>query len=161
MDVIGKLIASVTPKDFKNTKILLFILAIAIHNFPEGIASGLGFGTGDITNALMIAGGIALQNIPEGMVVIAPMVSVGISPRRALFYAVLTGLVEIFGTLIGYLAITVTKALLPFLLAFAAGTMLYIICGEMIPEICKENNKDNMYCLLFGFSFMLTLSVLV
>ena len=82
-------------------KVLLFVLAIAIHNFPEGIAAGVGFGSENSAEALLIAGGIALQNIPEGMVIVAPMLAAGISRRRTFLYAALTGVVEIVGTLLG------------------------------------------------------------
>lgn len=84
------------------SKVLLFVLAIAIHNLPEGIAAGVGFGSGDTTQALIIAGGIALQNIPEGMVIIAPMLAAGIRSGKTFILAMITGLVEVVGTLIGY-----------------------------------------------------------
>ena len=115
-------------------KVLLFVMAIAIHNLPEGIAAGVGFGSGDTSGALIIAGGIALQNIPEGMVIIAPMLASGVSKKRTLLIASLTGLVEVVGTLIGYFAVSISSTILPFALAFAGGTMLYVISDEMIPE---------------------------
>jgi ZIP family zinc transporter len=87
------------------SKVLLFVTAIAIHNLPEGIAAGVSFGAGNDAHALVIAGGIALQNIPEGMVIIAPMLSAGVSPKRTLICAMLTGLVEVVGTLLGYFAV--------------------------------------------------------
>ena len=108
-------------------KVLLFVMAIAIHNLPEGIAAGVGFGSGDTTQALLIAGGIALQNIPEGMVIIGPMLSAGVSPRRTFVCAMATGLIEVVGTLIGYFAVSVASVILPFALAFAGGTMLYVV----------------------------------
>ena len=83
------------------SKVLLFVSAIAIHNLPEGIAAGVGFGSGDTHRAFLIAGGIALQNIPEGMVIIAPMLAAGVSKKRTLVCALLTGVVEVVGTLIG------------------------------------------------------------
>ena len=116
------------------SKVLLFVTAIAIHNLPEGIAAGVSFGSGDVSQALMIAGGIALQNIPEGMVIIGPMLAAGVSPGRTFICAMITGLVEVVGTLIGYLAVSVSAFILPFGLAFAGGTMLYVISDEMIPE---------------------------
>ena len=143
-------------------KILLFVLAIAIHNLPEGIAAGVGFGTGNDSEALMIAGGIALQNIPEGMVIIGPMLSIGISKRRAFLYAALTGVVEIVGTLIGYLAVRISGAILPFALAFAGGTMLYVISDEMIPEThAHGSQRGATYALLFGFCLMLVVDILL
>ena len=108
----------------KLSKVLLFVTAIAIHNLPEGIAAGVSFGSGNNGEALLIAGGIALQNIPEGMVIIAPMLAAGVSPKRTFLLAMATGLIEVVGTLLGYLAVTVASAILPFALAFAGGTML-------------------------------------
>lgn len=142
----------------KLSKILLFVIAIAIHNFPEGIAAGVGFGTGDTASALTIAGGIALQNIPEGMVIIAPMLATGISRSRTLIIALFTGAIEVFGTLIGYFATSISDAVLPFALAFAGGTMLYVISDEMIPETHSHGSESGAtYALLIGFSFMLAL----
>ena len=140
----------------KLNKILLFVLAIAIHNLPEGIAAGVGFGSGNTAEAFLIAGGIALQNIPEGMVIIAPMLATGISPKKTFLYAALTGVVEIVGTMIGYFAVSVATAILPFALAFAGGTMLYIISDEMIPEThAHGHERGATYALLIGFCLML------
>ncbi len=137
-------------------KILLFVLAIAIHNFPEGIAAGVGFGTGNDADAITIAGGIALQNIPEGMVIIGPMISVGIGKGKTFLIAAATGLIEVVGTLIGYCFVSLSTAILPFALAFAGGTMLYIISDEMIPEThAHGNERASTYALLFGFLLML------
>ena len=142
-------------------KVLLFVLAIAIHNLPEGIAAGVSFGTGNNAEALLIAGGIALQNIPEGMVIIAPMLNAGISPRRTFLCALATGLIEVVGTLIGYFAVTIASAILPFALAFAGGTMLYVISDEMIPETHHEDSSAATYALLVGFCVMLASDVLL
>ena len=143
-------------------KVLLFVTAIAIHNLPEGIAAGVGFGSGDMSQALMIAGGIALQNIPEGMVIIGPMLAAGMKPRRTFFCAMLTGLVEVLGTLIGYLAVSVASAILPFALAFAGGTMLYVVSDEMIPEThAHGSERGATYALLAGFCIMLISDVLL
>jgi ZIP family zinc transporter len=137
-------------------KVLLFVMAIAIHNFPEGIAAGVGFGSGNTTDALIIAGGIALQNIPEGMVIIGPMLAAGISRKRTFICAMATGLVEVVGTLVGYLAVTVAQVILPFALAFAGGTMLYVISDEMIPEThAHGSERGATYALLVGFCLML------
>jgi len=137
-------------------KVLLFVIAIAIHNLPEGIAAGVGFGTGNTAEALTIAGGIALQNIPEGMVIIAPMIAAGMSGGRTFIIAFLTGVVEVVGTLLGYFAVSVSTAVLPFALAFAGGTMLYVISDEMIPEThAHGNERGATYSLLLGFCVML------
>lgn len=138
------------------SKVLLFVMAIAIHNLPEGIAAGVGFGSGDTSQALIIAGGIALQNIPEGMVIIGPMLSAGVTPKKTVICAMITGLVEVIGTLIGYFAVSVSVAILPFALAFAGGTMLYVISDEMIPETHSHGNERGAtYALLVGFCVML------
>ena len=137
-------------------KVLLFVMAIAIHNFPEGIAAGVGFGSENTTQAFLIAGGIALQNIPEGMVIIAPMLSSGVSPKKTLIIAMLTGLVEVAGTFIGYFAVSVSAIILPFALAFAGGTMLYVVSDEMIPETHSHGSERGAtYALLAGFCLML------
>lgn len=142
-------------------KVLLFVIAIAIHNLPEGIAAGVGFGSGDTSQALIIAGGIALQNIPEGMVIIGPMLAAGISPKKTFIFASITGLVEVLGTLIGYFAVSVSTAILPFALSFAGGTMLYIISDEMIPETHSHGNeRPATYALLIGFCLMLVTDTL-
>ena len=144
------------------SKVILFVTAIAIHNLPEGIAAGVSFGTEDTTQALLIAGGIALQNIPEGMVVIGPMLAAGVSPRKTFVIGMLTGLVEVVGTLIGYFAVSVAAVILPFALAFAGGTMLYVISDEMIPEThAHGNERGATYALLVGFCLMLGMDVLL
>ena len=144
------------------SKIMLFVLAIGIHNLPEGIAAGVGFSSGNGTEGLLIAGGIALQNIPEGMVIIGPMLSAGITPKKTFFYAFLTGLVEIVGTFIGYYAVQISDAILPFALAFAGGTMLYVISDEMIPEThAHGSERGATFSLLFGFCLMLLFDFLL
>ncbi len=143
-------------------RVLLFVLAIAIHNLPEGIAAGVGFGAGDTSRALLIAGGIALQNIPEGMVIIAPMLAAGVSPSRTFVCAMATGLVEVVGTLIGYFAVQIASFILPFALAFAGGTMLYVVSDEMIPEThAHGHERGATYALLIGFCLMLVSDVLL
>ena len=144
------------------SKVLLFVTAIAIHNLPEGIAAGVSFGSDNVSEALIIAGGIALQNIPEGMVIIGPMLAAGISPRRTFLCAMVTGLVEVVGTLLGYFAVTVASAILPFALAFAGGTMLYVISDEMIPEThAHGEQRGATYALLVGFCVMLASDILL
>lgn len=143
-------------------KVLLFVSAIAIHNLPEGIAAGVGFGTDDVSQALLIAGGIALQNIPEGMVIISPMLASGVSPKKTFLCAAATGLIEVIGTMIGYFAVSVAQIILPFSLAFAGGTMLYVISDEMIPEThAHGNERGATYALLVGFCLMLAMDVLL
>lgn len=141
----------------KRNKVLLFVMAIAIHNLPEGIAAGVGFGSGDNAQAFTIAAGIALQNIPEGMVIIGPMLAAGMTPSRTFLCALATGLVEVVGTLLGYCAVSISTAVLPFALAFAGGTMLYVISDEMIPETHHGDARGATYSLLAGFCLMLAM----
>ncbi len=144
------------------SKVLLFVTAIAIHNLPEGIAAGVGFGSGNESQALLIAGGIALQNIPEGMVIISPMLAAGVSPKKTFVCAMITGLVEVVGTLIGYFAVSVASVILPFALAFAGGTMLYVVSDEMIPEThAHGSQRGATYALLAGFCVMLVSDILL
>lgn len=144
------------------SKVLLFVMAIAIHNLPEGIAAGVGFGTGNTAQALIIAGGIALQNIPEGMVIIGPMLAAGVSKKKTLVCALITGFVEVVGTLLGYFAVSIASVILPFALAFAGGTMLYVISDEMIPEThAHGGERGATYALLVGFCLMLVMDVLL
>lgn len=154
-----KLIGSDTEAHENNanlSKVLLFVTAIAIHNLPEGIAAGVGFGSGNDSQALLIAGGIALQNVPEGMVIIGPMLSAGVSAKKTFICAMITGLVEVLGTLLGYFAVSLASAILPFALSFAGGTMLYVISDEMIPETHSHGSERGAtYALLIGFCVML------
>ncbi len=146
----------------KLSSVLLFVMAIAIHNLPEGIAAGVGFGSGNNSQALLIAGGIALQNIPEGMVIIGPMIAAGVSPKKTFLIAAATGLIEVLGTFLGYFTVTVSAAILPFALAFAGGTMLYVISDEMIPETHSDGKQRGAtYTLLLGFCLMLISDVLL
>ncbi len=143
-------------------RVLLFVTAIAIHNLPEGIAAGVGFGSDNPSGALLIAGGIALQNIPEGMVIIGPMLAAGVTPKRTFICAMITGLVEVVGTLIGYFAVSIASVILPFALSFAGGTMLYVISDEMIPETHSHGNERGAtYALLVGFCIMLIFDTLL
>ncbi len=171
LNLIDKLVphlhkfVGVEEEKHRNTnlsKILLFVLAIGIHNLPEGIAAGVGFGSGNTTQALIIAGGIALQNIPEGMVIIGPMLSAGVSKKKTFLIAMLTGLVEVVGTFIGYFAVSVASIVLPFALAFAGGTMIYVVSDEMIPEThAHGSQRGATYALLIGFCLMLAIDVLL
>ena len=146
----------------KINKILLFVIAIAIHNLPEGIAAGVSFGNDDVSQALIVAGGIALQNIPEGMIIIAPLISTGMKKKKVFFIALMTGVIEIVGTLIGYFAVSISTLILPFALAFAGGTMLYVISDEMIPETHSHGNERSAtYGLLIGFCLMLAVDYLL
>lgn len=158
-------LSGVEPEAHTNgsiAKVMLFVMAIAIHNLPEGIAAGVGFGSGDHSAALTVAVGIALQNVPEGMVIIAPLLLAGVSARRTFLLALGTGLIEVFGTFLGYFAVSVSQAVLPFALAFAGGTMLYVISDEMIPETHAHGyERLATYSLLAGVCVMLLMDTLI
>lgn len=158
-------LSGVEPESHTNgsiAKVMLFVMAIAIHNLPEGIAAGVGFGSGDHSTALTVAVGIALQNVPEGMVIIAPLLLAGVSARRTFLLALGTGLIEVFGTFLGYFAVSVSQAVLPFALAFAGGTMLYVISDEMIPETHAHGyERLATYSLLAGVCVMLLMDTLI
>ena len=154
-----KIFPRLRESDTEKRRAILTVLAIALHNLPEGIAAGVGFGSGDLHAAVFIAAGIALQNIPEGCVVVAPLVAIGASPSRAFLVAAFTGVIEIIGTLIGYLAVSVSTAILPYALSFAGGAMLYVILCEMMPELSNcEAKVKILICFLSGIATMLLLA---
>jgi ZIP family zinc transporter len=120
--------------DSSLSRIWMVILAITIHNFPEGLAVGVAFGTENISAGLTIALAIGLQNIPEGLAVAMPLVREGYSRSRAAGYALLSGLVEPIGGLLGVSIVSIARFLLPYGLAFAAGAMVFVVSDEMVPE---------------------------
>lgn len=141
-------------------KAWLFILAITIHNFPEGLAVGVGFGGGDVANGTSLAIGIGLQNAPEGLAVAVALTGEGYSRRYAFLTAALTGLVEPVGGLLGAGAVAVSQPLLPWGLAFAAGAMLYVISHEIIPETHRRGFQNEATAgLMAGLVLMLFLDV--
>ncbi|MBR2930664.1 MAG: ZIP family metal transporter [Clostridia bacterium] len=134
---------------------ILFAIAMAIHNLPEGIAAGIGFGTGDTHGGLLVAIGIAIHNVPEGMITVFPMVSSGVKPAKAIILTLAGGVAEVLGTFVGYAAGGVAAPLLPFVLAFAGGTMLYVISSEMIPECSLAGPRRSAFLLIFGYCAMM------
>lgn len=141
---------------------LLFMLAVAIHNLPEGMAAGVGFAGEDTGAALTVAVGIALQNIPEGIVTVSPLILAGVRRSRAFLLAAITGLIEVLGTFIGFFLAAVSTNVLPFALSFAGGTMLYIISDEMIPETHSHGyERTATYSLLIGFVVMLLMDTIL
>lgn len=140
-------------------KVWLFIIAITVHNFPEGLAVGVGFGDGDIANGISLAIGIGLQNLPEGLAVALPLIREKYSAGRAFLVALATGLVEPIGGLIGVGLVQIAKPILPFALAFAAGAMLFVISHEIIPETQNHEGHSKLatHALLIGFVVMMFL----
>lgn len=143
-------------------KVWLFIIAITIHNFPEGMSVGVSFGTGDMKNGLVLAIAIALQNIPEGLAVALPLVGLGYNKWKAIGIATLTGLVEPVGGLLGITMVTVFEPVLPIAMGFAAGAMLFVISEEIIPEThSKGRSRYATFALMGGFIIMMILDNLL
>jgi zinc transporter, ZIP family len=141
-------------------KVWLFVAAITIHNFPEGIAVGVAYAGGDYTNATALAVGIGLQNAPEGLAVAVALRAEGYSARRAFLIASLTAAVEPIGGFLGVSIVTLAQPLLPFALTFAAGAMLYVISHEIIPEThTRGYQKEASAGLMAGLVLMMFLDV--
>lgn len=139
-------------------KVWLLVLAITIHNFPEGLAVGVSFGSADIATGISVAVAIGLQNIPEGLAVAAPLIREGYSKRYAAGLALLTGLVEPIGGVLGVSIIVFATVLLPYGLAFAAGAMIFVIGEEMVPESHAGGNaRAATWGIMIGFVIMMML----
>ena len=144
------------------SQIWLFIIAITIHNFPEGMATGVGFGTDNIGDGLALALGIGIQNMPEGLAVALSLMREKYSVRYAFIVAALTGLVEPVGAVLGFGLVNIFKPVLPVVLASAAGAMLFVICDEIIPEThSKGYEREATYGIIFGFVIMMVLDILL
>ncbi|MGQ4913782.1 MAG: ZIP family metal transporter [Candidatus Asgardarchaeia archaeon] len=139
-------------------KIWLFIFAITIHNFPEGLAVGVSFGLGDLRAAIVVATAIGLQNMPEGLGVALPLRRENYSRKKSFGIATLTGLVEPVAALIGVTIVTVAHAILPLALSFAAGAMIFVISDEIIPESHRKGfEREATFGLMAGFILMMIL----
>ncbi|MGZ8165407.1 MAG: ZIP family metal transporter [Methylobacter sp.] len=137
-------------------KVWLFIIAITIHNFPEGMSVGVSFGSGEIKNGIVLAIAIALQNIPEGLAVSLPLVGLGYNKWKAIGIATLTGMVEPVGGLLGITMVTVFQPVLPMAMGFAAGAMLFVISEEIIPETHSQGrSRYATFALMIGFIIMM------
>lgn len=152
---------SALPKSF------LLVLAITLHNIPEGLAVGVGMGAAQIegshvtlADALTLMLGIGLQNLPEGMAVSVPLLREGYSRTKAFFYGQLSGFVEPVAAVIGAAGVALVQPFLPIALAFAAGAMIFVVVEEVIPESQASGNGDaaTMGCML-GFVVMMSLDV--
>ena len=148
-------------------RVLMLIFSITLHNIPEGLAVGVAFGSvfyglegASITSACVLALGIGLQNFPEGTAVSIPLRREGLSRRKAFFYGQLSGVVEPISGVIGALLVLKVRNILPFLLSFAAGAMIYVVIEELIPE-SQSNKKKELMALftIIGFSMMMILDV--
>lgn len=167
--LIGKLSPMLTATmglscgtEIGRSRTVAFVAAIAIHHFPEGIAAAVGFGTGDLGAALPVAAGIAFQNIPEAMIIVPPLINGGSGKGKALAVSAVSGMVEVIGVFFGYFAVSLSKAILPFALAFAAGTMLYVIVDDLVPQTHeRQSGRLASFAALLGFCLMLTARELI
>lgn len=141
-------------------RIWLFVFAITIHNFPEGMAVGIGFAGGDWHRGVTLATGISLQNAPEGLAVAIALLACGYSRRYSFLIATLTGLVEPVAGLLGALAVSLSQLILPWGMTFAAGAMIYVISHEIIPETHQhEYQSEATAGLIVGLAIMMFLDV--
>jgi len=134
----------------------LFIVAMTLHNFPEGLAVGVSFGSGNVAAGFTTAMAIGLQNLPEGLAVALPLLREKYSVRKSLGYATLTGLVEPLGGLVGVVIVSMSLAIMPFGLAFAGGAMLFVVIDEMIPESHRKGfGRKATFGFIIGFVLMM------
>jgi zinc transporter, ZIP family len=142
-------------------RIWLFVIAITLHNVPEGLAVGVGFGSGDLSKATTLAIGIGLQNVPEGLAVATALVSQKYSRLSAAAIGTATGLVEPIGGLLGVAAVWLFSPLLPWALGFAAGAMIFVISSEIVPETHRKGHEDYATAgLMIGVVAMMMLDVI-
>ena len=163
------LLTRVLPEECSDSRkrTCLLMASITLHNIPEGLAIGVAFGalTGEVTEAAltsawMLALGIALQNFPEGAAVSLPLRREGMSRRRAFWYGQLSGIVEPIAGVLGALLAVAVRAVLPFMLTFAAGAMITVVVGELVPESQRNPRKSLMtIATLLGFAVMMVLDV--
>lgn len=147
-------------------KIVLLIIAVTVHNIPEGLAVGVGFGaigktkSATYQNARNLAIGIGIQNFPEGLAVSLPLYASGFSKIRSFYYGQLSGMVEPLAGLVGALAVSIAQSVLPYALSFAAGAMIYVVFENLMPEASAAGNtKLATWCCIIGFSVMMSLDV--
>ena len=163
-NLFDKKLSKKTNKENKNNS---FITSITLHNIPEGLAVGVAFGSiiygldgATLSSALLLALGIGLQNFPEGTAVSVPLRREGLSRKKAFFYGQLSGIVEPISGVLGALLVLKVRLLLPYLLSFAAGAMIYVVVQELIPESQTNKRKELMALFtLIGFSVMMILDI--
>jgi zinc transporter, ZIP family len=144
----------------KLSRVWLFIIAIALHNFPEGLAVGVSFGGNNTEDGIITALGIGLQNIPEGLIVAVSLVTEGYTVAYALFISFLTAVIEPIASLVGFSIVGIATAALPWALAFAAGAMLFVICDEIIPESHQRGREnEGTIGIILGFIVMVALDI--
>lgn len=154
-------------KDSKFKKSTMLVLAVTLHNIPEGMAVGVVFAgiyTGNTTislaGAFALSAGIAIQNFPEGAIISMPLTGSGVSKKRAFLYGVLSGIVEPVGAILTILLTSLITPILPYILAFAAGAMIYVVVEELIPEAqAGEHSNIGTIGVALGFALMMLLDV--
>ena len=154
-----RLLSLLIPQKDETSDALLFVTAIALHNFPEGLAVGAALSAGNVAAAVSTAVGIAVQNVPEGFIVVSPLMQAGMRRGKAVLVAMLTGVVEIAGTFLGYFASSLSKAALPYILCLTGGAMLWIVASDVLSETGKSPALG--FSFLFGAAFSAVLTVLI
>lgn len=168
--IIGDKISSkfITNEQNSFRRILLLVTSIVLHNIPEGLAIGVAFGSiiyniegATLISAISLTIGIGLQNIPEGAAISIPLRKEGLSRKKAFIIGTLSGIVEPLSAILGVILVLKVKVILPILLAFAAGAMLFVIIEELIPECMNDKNKNSIGIVtLLGFILMMILEML-
>lgn len=145
----------------KINRVYLIVLAICLHNVPEGLSVGVGFG-GELEKGISLGIAIAIQNLPEGLVVALGLLSIGMSKHRSFFLSFLSGMVEPVAALFGFYTTTISQFILPFSFAFAGGAMLFVVCQEMFPEMFEDKIENStINGLLLGVTCMLALEYFI
>lgn len=161
--VIGKL--HLFSDSAKKRSCAVMCIAVTMHNIPEGLAVGVAFGamasgqTAGAVAAVMLAVGIGIQNFPEGMCVAFPLRANGLGRFKSFFIGQLSGMVEIIAGVIGALAVSVVRGILPWALSFSAGAMLAVVCSELIPESFSQGKVKATVGVIFGFALMMILDI--
>ena len=146
------------PASHRLRRTWLFVIAVTLHNFPEGLSVGVGFGGGDVVNGLELTLAILIQNVPEGFIVALGLLAAGVSPGISVLVSCATGFVETLGGLVGAAAVSLSSSVLPWALGFAAGAMLFVISHEIVPETHRNGYEvEATYGLLGGFLLMVVL----
>ena len=156
------------PDAMQKKRSILIIGVMPLHNIPEGLAVGVsfsGFATGisgcSLASALMVALGIGIQNIPDGISISVPLYRDGMSKGKSFFYGQISGIMEIIAAIIGYFVTISIRSILPFFFTFAAGAMITVVISELIPDIAPENRKIGLLGFILGFTLMMILDLAI
>jgi ZIP family zinc transporter len=160
---VGPVLTDADGSNARLMSVLLFTVAITLHNMPEGLAVGVGFGSGDVSNAIALMLAIGIQNVPEGLAVSVAAINAGLGRSTyAAFAGIRAGIVEIPLALFGAWAVAVAAPLLPYAMGFAAGGMLYVIGDEILPETHSRGyERVATWGFMIGAALMLTLDVVL